>query len=88
MFVRGLDDFKTESEKTADKRSVTSKETEHGSSVGRACDFLSGGDGFDPRSDRPLTTGWVGVSRILPGETKVMVSPLCLCVAARNDISL
>ena len=59
---------------------------EAGSSVGTARHFWSGGRGFDPDSRRLLPTGWVGVSRMWPAETEVMVSPLCLCVAARKII--
>ena len=33
-----------------------------GSSVGGALDSWSGGPGFDSLCDRPLPTGWVGVS--------------------------
>ena len=32
----------------------------------------------------PISTGWVGVSIIRLAETEVIVSPLCLCVAARK----
>ena len=49
-----------------------------GSSVGRARDSWSGGRGFDPRCGRPLPTGWVGVSIMLPAEIEVMVSQLYL----------
>ena len=57
-----------------------------GSSVSRARDFWSADRGFDPGSGLPLPTGWVGVSIIRPAETEVMVSPLCLCVAARKVV--
>ena len=34
------------------------------SSVGRAGKFSSAGHGFDTRSGGPLSTGWVGVSKM------------------------
>ena len=49
-----------------------------GSSVGRARDPRWGGLGFDPRSDRPLSIGWVGANIMWLAETEVIVSPLCL----------
>ena len=48
-----------------------------GSSIGRARDSWWGGPGFDLRCDRPLPTGWVGVSIMWPAEAEVMVSQLC-----------
>ena len=60
-----------------------------GGSVGRARDSLWGGPWFDPRCDRPLPAGWVGVSKMWPTETKVMVFPLCLvCGSTMSDVSL
>ena len=47
----------------------------HGSSVGRARDFSSGGYEFDSGSERLLPIAWVGVSIKWPAETEVMVSP-------------
>ena len=53
------------------------KQGKRGSSVGKARYSWSGGPWFDPRCDRPLPTGSVGVSIMWPAETEVMVSPLC-----------
>ena len=54
-------------------------------SVGKAGDFWSGLCGFDPSSGRLLPTAWVGVS-IMNVEAEVIVSSLCLCVAARKIV--
>ena len=53
-----------------------------GSSVGRVRYSWSGGF----CSGRRLFTGWVVVSIMRLAETKVVVSPLCLRVAARVDV--
>ena len=49
-----------------------------GNSVGRARDFWSGGQGFDPCSAARAPFCQYNVT----AETEVMVYPLCLCVAA------
>ena len=60
-----------------------------GSSVGRARDSWWGGPGFNPRSARPLSNGWVGVSIMCPAETEVMVpSRSVSCVAARKIVTV
>ena len=55
-----------------------------GSAVGRARLLVRKVMDLDPRSGRPLPTGWVGVIIMWPAEAEVMVSPLCLRVAARK----
>ena len=48
----------------------------------------SGGPGFNPHSEHPLTAGWVAVSVMLLAKTEVMGSPLCLCVTAGEIVTV
>ena len=57
-----------------------------GRSVGRARYFSSEDHGFDPRSGRRSLLVGVDVIIMLPSETYVMVSPLCLNVAAHKYV--
>ena len=46
-----------------------------------------GGRGMEPRPGRPLPVGRGSVSIVGPAETKVMVSPLCPCVATHKIVN-
>ena len=48
------------------------------SSVRGPHDSWFGDCGFDFRSGRPLSTGWVAVSIMRPAEAEIMVLPFCL----------
>ena len=56
-----------------------------GSSIGRARDSRSGSPRFDSNCGRPLPTGWVGVSIMLPSETSHSL-PALSRVAARKIV--
>ena len=59
------------------------KDKEHGSSVGRARDFSSGGQEFDRA---PASYGLGRCQYNVPAETEVIVSPICFCMPARKIV--
>ena len=50
------------------------------------CSTWSGGLGFIPCTGSPVPNGWDDDSIMWPAETEVMVSLLCLCVAAGKNV--